>query len=77
MIRQAYQRGITDALAKFALAPPSQVDQFVADVEQGKDAPPPAPMDPMASMGPPPALDGTTPLQMPSATPTAAPPQGV
>lgn len=68
MIRLAYLRGRRDALAKFALAPPSQVDQFVADVEQAKDAPPPG-LPPMSLPQPPPALDGTTPLQMPSPPP--------
>lgn len=58
MIRQSYMRGGRDALVKLGLAPPSLVDQLVAEVEHGKDVPPP-------SLAPPPltALDGTTPLQ--------------
>jgi hypothetical protein len=60
MIRTAYENGRRDALAKFALAPPTQVDQLMQAVDAGKDvAPPPPP--------PPTALDGTTPLQLPSA----------
>lgn len=62
MIRQAYRQGIFDALAKFALAPPSQVDEFMANVEKGKDVPPP-------DVPTPPALDGTTPLQTPAPFP--------
>lgn len=57
MIRTAYEKGRRDALAKFALAPPTQVDEFVQNVEAGKDIPPPA--------APPTALDGTTPLELP------------
>jgi hypothetical protein len=54
------------ALQKFALAPPTQVDQFVADVDAGKDVPPGSMMGGMdGSMGgpPPPALDGSIPMQ--------------
>lgn len=60
MIRTAYEKGRRAALEKFALAPPTQVDEFVQSIEQGKDVP-----LPQASMEPPPtppALDGTTPL---------------
>lgn len=60
MIRTAYQAGCRAALEKLALAPPTQVDEFVQNVEQGKDIP-----LPQAEMAPPPtptALDGTTPL---------------
>lgn len=73
MIRQAYLKGVRDACLKLALAPPSQVDQFVADIEQAKDAPLPGALPPMSGPPPtPPALDGTTPLD------TLAPtPQGV
>lgn len=60
MIRTAFNKGRADALAKFALAPPTQVDAFMQSVEQGKDVAPPAP-----EMPTPPALDGTTPLQLP------------
>lgn len=65
MIRIAYEKGVRAALAKFALGPPTQVDDFVANVEHGKDAPLPA-EPPMSHAPPPPALDGTTPLQMPT-----------
>ncbi|HEX7018737.1 MAG TPA: hypothetical protein VF159_01910 [Gemmatimonadaceae bacterium] len=60
MIRTAYENGCRDALAKFALAPPTQVDEFVQNIEAGKDIPPPA-------APPPTALDGTTPLRLPTA----------
>lgn len=60
MIRTAYEAGRRAALAKLALAPPTQVDEFVQNVEHGKDVvPEPAPAAP-----PPTALDGTTPLQL-------------
>lgn len=58
MIRDAYDKGRKDALAKLALAPPTQVDEFVQNIEAGKDIPPPA-------ASPPTALDGTEPLQLP------------
>lgn len=58
MIRTAYEKGRQAALAKFALAPPTQVDEFMQTIEAGKDIPPPA-------APPPTALDGTTPLQLP------------
>lgn len=64
----AYRLGCAKALEKLALGPPTQVDQFVADVESGKDVPPEAALPPMAGQ-PPPALDGTIPLQMPSTSP--------
>lgn len=66
-----YQRGVKAALMKFALDPPTQVDQFMAAVESGKDIPPPLgdPMDPSMSQGAPPALDGTTPLSTSPPTP--------
>lgn len=57
MIKAAYVKGYNDALAKFALAPPTQVDTFVASVEHGKDVTPEAALPPMSH---PPALDGTT-----------------
>jgi hypothetical protein len=62
----AYKLGRAKALEKLALGPPTQVDQFVADVESGKDVPPEPP--PMAQ-GTPPALDGTMPLDMGSTSP--------
>lgn len=74
-IKTAYQLGRAKALEKLALGPPTQVDQFVADVEQAQDVPPTPALPPMSGMGmdgmggPPPALDGTTPMQMPSTSP--------
>lgn len=66
-----YQHGVKAAFAKFALDPPTQVDQFMAAVESGKDIPPPMgdPMDPSMSQGAPTALDGTTPLSTSPPTP--------
>lgn len=61
MIRSAYDRGCRAAFRKFALGPPTQVDQFVADVESGKDILPEAAQPP--APGPPAALDGTIPMQ--------------
>jgi hypothetical protein len=62
----AYRLGRAKALEKLALGPPTQVDQFVSNVESGKDVPPAPP--PMAQ-GAPPALDGTTPLDIGSTSP--------
>ena len=39
MLRHSYDQGIHTAFLKFALAPPTQVDEFVAGVENGKDVP--------------------------------------
>ncbi len=61
MIKTAYLAGCQSALRKFALGPPTQVDQFVADVENGKDIPPEAALPP-ASDQVPPSLDGTIPM---------------
>jgi hypothetical protein len=55
MIKRAYALGCRTAFGKFALDPPTQVDQFIADVEQGKDVVP-------APEAPPMSLDGTTPM---------------
>jgi len=63
MIRSAYARGCRAAFRKFALGPPTQVDQFVADVESGKDILPEAAQPP--APGPPAALDGTIPMPQP------------
>lgn len=60
MIRLAYARGCRAAFRKFALGPPTQVDQFVANVENGKDILPEAVQPP--APGPPAALDGTIPM---------------
>lgn len=61
MIKAAYLAGCRSALRKFALGPPTQVDQFVADVEGGKDVPPEAVLPP-ASEQVSPSLDGTIPM---------------
>jgi len=65
-----YQRGVKAAFTKFALDPPTQVDQFMAAVESGKDIPPVAtpPMSP-APGALPTALDGTMPLSTSPPTP--------
>jgi hypothetical protein len=71
-LRIAYMNGVKAAAAHFkiALGPPTQVDQFMADVESGKDIPP-TDVPPMSS--PPdsqrPALDGTIPLSTSPPTP--------
>lgn len=65
MIKHAFERGHRDALRKFALAPPTQVDQFVADVETGKDVAPAHDMTP--------ALDGSMPIAQPPSFPAAPP----
>lgn len=61
MIKTAYLVGCRSALQKFALSPLTQVDQFVSDVESGKDVPPEAALPP-ASVQIPPSMDGTTPM---------------
>jgi hypothetical protein len=78
MLKTAYTRGWRDALKKFALGPPTQVDQFVADVEHGKDVVPESALPPMSHAPGEmlPALDGTTPLQMPSTSPPTPPGMG-
>lgn len=55
MMKIAYAHGCKAAFGKFALDPPTQVDQFIADVEQGKDVAPEPALPPMS-------LDGTTPM---------------
>lgn len=65
MIRLAHKHGCQAALRKFALGPPTQVDQFMADVDQGKDVLPDPAMPP--AQGPPAALDGTIPMLQPPA----------
>lgn len=42
MLRRAYVDGRREALAKFALSPPSPADDFVAHLDKGKDIPPPS-----------------------------------
>jgi len=74
MISKAYRQGSQKAFGKFALGPPTQVDQFMADVEQGKDVAPEPALPPASFV--PPALDGTTPMLPPmemSAGSTVAP----
>lgn len=70
-LQAAYARGARAALEKFALGPPTQVDQFMADVEQGKDVPPEATPPPMSHVPGEtlPALDGTMPLSTSPPTP--------
>lgn len=70
-IKQAYSLGWRNALAKFALGPPTQVDQFIADVDQAKDVVPEAALPPMSHAPGEtlPALDGTIPLSTSSPTP--------
>jgi len=77
MLKQAYMNGLKAALVKFALGPPTQVDQFMADIEHGKDIPPTdvPPMSHVPGEGLP-ALDGTIPLQMPSTSPPTPPGMG-
>lgn len=70
-LKTMFRRGVKDAFAKFALGPPTQVDQFMADVESGKDVMPDPALPPMShapgeSL---PALDGTTPLSTSPPTP--------
>jgi hypothetical protein len=57
MLKQSYARGCRDALEKLALSPPTQVDDFVANVESGKDVPP----DPSAMRPPAPDMGAGTP----------------
>lgn len=61
-MRKAHLKGRQAALHKFALGPPLQVDQFMADVEQGKDLPVAA-LPPASHV--PPALDDSTPMPPP------------
>jgi hypothetical protein len=60
MIKQALALGRRDALRKFALGPPTQVDQFIAGVENGKDV---LPMSASQEPEPLSALDGSIPPQ--------------
>lgn len=68
VLKNMYARGVKHALAKFALGPPTQVDQFMADVESGKDVAPEPGLPPM-SHPPGAALDGTIPLSTSPPTP--------
>lgn len=70
-LKEMYQRGVRAALTKFALGPPTQVDQFMADVESGKDVEPQPALPPMshAPGESVPALDGTVPLSTSPPTP--------
>ena len=71
VLKTMYQRGVDAAFAKFALGPPTQVDQFMADVDQGKDVTPEAALPPMSHAPGEnlPALDGTMPLSTSPPTP--------
>lgn len=70
LIRLSFESGARAARVKFALGPPTQVDQFVADVEHGQDIPPQAALPPMSQpSGSPAALDGTMPLSTSPPTP--------
>jgi len=51
MLRRSYNQGIHTAFLKFALAPPTQVDEFLAGVENGKDVPPDPSTDALADAG--------------------------
>jgi hypothetical protein len=63
-LKTAYRHGARTALVKLAINPPTQVDEFVNNVESGKDVPPsPAPAATGAMSGM--ALDGTSPLALP------------
>jgi len=75
MLKDAYTKGWRAALEKFALGPPTQVDQFVADVEHGKDVAPEPNVPPMSHAPGEglPALDGTFPMQLPSTSPPTPP----
>lgn len=70
-LKTMFTRGVEAAFRKFALGPPTQVDQFMADIENGKDIPPPSAEPPMANVPgeTPPALDGTMPLSTSPPTP--------
>jgi hypothetical protein len=78
LMRIAFESGGRAARAKFALGPPTQVDQFVADVENGQDVPPSGAVPPMShAPGDCAALDGTMPLQLPQSTSPQTPPNTV
>ncbi len=69
-LRVAYENGIKAVLVKLGLGPPTQVDQFMANIESGKDIPPTG--TPPMSHAPGetlPALDGTIPLSTSPPTP--------
>ena len=70
LMRLSFDGGARAALAKFALGPPTQVDQFVAGGEQRQPDPPqPAPPPMSHPPGDTPALDGTVPLSTSPPTP--------
>jgi hypothetical protein len=62
-LRHSYARGYKSAYEKVGLNPPTQVDEFIANIDGGKDVPPdqstdkvdaPAlPQDPAAALGTP------------------------
>ncbi len=60
MLKRAYAQGLRAAFEKMALDPPGPVDEFIQQVEEGKDVPPtdaetpsslPLPEDPKAGVG--------------------------
>jgi hypothetical protein len=77
-INTAYITGQRHAYEKFALGPPTQVDDFMANVEHAQDVPPLSAEPPMSH--PPgetlPALDGTIPLETQSTSPQTPPGMG-
>jgi hypothetical protein len=77
-LHQAYVAGHRHALEKFALGPPTQVDDFIANVEHAQDVPLPSAEPPMSHpLGETlPALDGTVPLEMQSTSPPTPPGMG-
>lgn len=64
MLTTSYLRGYAAAFKKLALSPPTQVDDFLAKVESGKDMP----LDPTSSMN-------GAPMGGPMGGPMGAPPQ--
>lgn len=71
MIRSGYANGYRAAFQKFALNPPTQVDEFVAKVESGKDAPP----DPATNAPTPPPTPPQAPGMAQGAPMGASPPK--
>lgn len=58
-LRRVWYQGWDQGFRKFALAPPTQVDEFMQNVENGKDVPEDPSTDvnadPMAQLMPPPS----------------------
>lgn len=68
-LRHVWTAGYRSAFKKFALSTPTQVDAFMADVENGKDVPPEAAL---GQSGPPSGLDQLA--QMQQQSPVQPPP---